>query len=164
MSKKDTHNPENKKCALYNHSTTYPDECVCTCFPQQQSGWREAFDEQFGVFSSNANKKPITSKAIKAFIASVEAEAEARGKIQGYQEEGIRCHGVCKLVRETALQEASDAVGDTNTACLEGLCGHSKNLEPNAINHGVHVGAAQFRKQTLDNIKKLMDEHDTRRT
>ena len=38
---------------------------------EEKCNWREEFDEKFGVFSTNVNKRPLTSKAIESFIENL---------------------------------------------------------------------------------------------
>lgn len=48
---------------------------------QPKASWEKEFDVNFGIFSTNVNKNPLTSKVLKSFIhQAIEEAVEAERK------------------------------------------------------------------------------------
>ncbi len=156
--------PECKNCGLLK-STCDTTDAVCVStghhtykvheFPQQQSGWRPklwdaisawAFVEHLELTEKAAEREHLKhAKIIDDIVASVEAEAKARGRKSGPDYcAGMGVTEAFDRGRAQGIQEAIDAVPKEATELIPA--------------HAAGYNAC--RTETLENIKKLMDEHE----
>ncbi len=151
----------------------------CTC-PQQQSGWRERFDEKFATDRIDGNIHTMDGRllcfgslhSVKAFIASVESEAEARGRDEAMSKSQAGTCGktidkiaMCGVKLDCHLHDWRADL-DRKRGRLEGLQEAIDAVPPKfvpPIKFDVDYTEKAYnlcREETLANIRKLMDDHE----
>jgi hypothetical protein len=107
--------PEVKKCVRPYCNC---DEVFCKTQTKAEIGeWEKDFDEKFGSFSTNVNKKPLTSREIKSFIRSLLSSHEASLRSSLVKE-------IEKMKKEIPLNYFEDEVRDGWNSALNSI----KNL------------------------------------